>query len=234
MIRKLVVVGAIITGVVALAAGPAFAHVEIERDGDVSSAGVVEATLTVPNEETNAGTVKVTLVFPDTPALTTAQPLPLDGWSFNVEKNAAGDVTQVVWTGGPLTGEDKVELPLTLGAIPDGTATVDFKAVQTYDNGDEVRWIEPTPPGGEEPEHPAPVLYVTGEAPHDDGAAAANDTTPRRAIRRPRRRRSRQSDSDGGMSTGVIIAIVVGVIIVLALLAWILSRSRRDMGSKVD
>jgi uncharacterized protein YcnI len=232
MIRKLAAVGAIVTGVVALVAGPAFAHVEIQRNGQVSSEGVVQATLSVPNEETNAGTVKVTLVFPKTPGLSTAQPLPIDGWSFNVEKNPAGDVTQVVWTGGPLTGDAKVELPLTIGTIPSGTDTVDFKALQTYDNGDEVRWIEPTPPGGEEPEHPAPVLYVTGEAPHD--AAATDDHGSSSGDQAATTTSEQSSDSDGGMSTGVIIAIVVGVIIVLALLAWILSRSRRDMGSKVD
>ena len=51
MIRKLAVVGAIVTGVVALVAGPAFAHVEIERDGEVGADGVVATTLHVPNEE---------------------------------------------------------------------------------------------------------------------------------------------------------------------------------------
>ena len=67
MIRKLAVVGAIITGVVVLVAGPAFAHVEIERDGQVGADGIVNTTLHVPNEETNAGTVKVELVFPANP-----------------------------------------------------------------------------------------------------------------------------------------------------------------------
>ena len=47
----------------------------------VSSDGTVRASLTVPNEEKSAGTVKITLVFPDTPALTTAQPDPVNGWT---------------------------------------------------------------------------------------------------------------------------------------------------------
>jgi uncharacterized protein YcnI len=236
MIRKLVTVGAIITGVVALMAGPAFAHVEIERDGDVSNEGLVVAILKVPNEETDAGTNKIALVFPATPGLTTAQPQLIDGWTFNVEKDAAGNVTQVVWTGGPLTGDAEIELPLTIGTIPDGTATVDFKALQTYDNGTEVRWIEPTPAGGEEPEHPAPVLTVTGDAPEDHDEAATTDTGGgvANADDHTATTTSEEHSDDDGMSTGVIIAIVVGVVIVLALLAWVLSRSRRDMGSKVD
>src|SRR3954471_1508310 len=106
MIRKLAIVGAIVTGVVALAAGSAFAHVEIEREGEVSADGVVAATLHVPNEETNAGTTKVVLVFPGTPQLKVAEPEAVNGWTATVEKSAAGDVTQVTWTGGPLTGEE--------------------------------------------------------------------------------------------------------------------------------
>ena len=33
-----------------------------------------------------------------------------------------------------------------------------FKALQTYSDGNVVRWIEEPVDGGEEPEHPAPVL----------------------------------------------------------------------------
>jgi len=140
-----------------------------------------------------------------------------------VEKNAAGDVTQVVWTGGPLTGDNSVKLPLTIGAVPSGTDTVTFKAVQTYDNGDEVRWIEPTPPGGAEPEHPTPVLYVKGNPPaEEDTATTTGDAA------------ATTKSSDDGLSTAAIVAIVVGVIVVLALLGWVLSRTRRNMGSRTD
>lgn len=221
MIRKLVVVGAIITGVIALVAGPAFAHVEIAREGVVSSDGTIRASLTVPNEEKSAGTVKITLVFPATPALKTAQPDPINGWSFNVEKNPAGDVTQIVWTGGPLTGTNSVNLPLTIGAIPNGTATIPFKALQTYDNGDVVRWIEPTPPGGAEPEHPAPVLSVKGNPPTDTATTTGHAAT-------------KAKSSNDGLSMAAIVAVVAGVIVVLALLGWVLSRSRRNMGSPTD
>ena len=71
MIRKLAIVGAIVTGAVALVAGPAFAHVEIEREGDVSSTGVVAATLEgARTRRTTPGTVTIELVFPATPKLT--------------------------------------------------------------------------------------------------------------------------------------------------------------------
>jgi periplasmic copper chaperone A len=209
MIRKLLVAGAIVAGVVALGAGSAFAHVEIEREGQVGSDGTVEATLTVPNERDDAGTVKIELVFPDTPAVSDAQANEVAGWTATVEKDDEGDVESVVWTGGPIEGEEEIELPLTLGPVPDGTEEIDFDALQTYDDGDEVRWIEATPEGGEEPEHPAPVLLITG-------AASAHDDA---------------EGHDDGMSTGVIVAIVVGVVVILGLSGWLLSRSRRNTGS---
>jgi uncharacterized protein YcnI len=219
MIRKLAVVGAIVTGVVALVAGPAFAHVEIERDGKVSAGGVVAATLHVPNESTTAGTVKIELTFPATPKLTTVEAQAVNGWTATVTKSSSGDVQAVTWSGGPLSGNTEMAFPLSIGDVPTNVDTVDFKAVQTYDNGDVVRWIEPTPAGGDEPEHPAPVLTVRGAAPQEDAAPAADNS---------------KSDSDDGLSTGAIVAIVVGVIIVLALLGFVLSRTRRNMGSRQD
>jgi uncharacterized protein YcnI len=215
MIRKLVVAGAIVTGVVALVAGPAFAHVEIEREGEIASNGMVAATISVPNEEPNAGTVKLELVFPDSPKITTAEAGQVPGWVATVQKTPSGDVQSVTWTGGPLTGNETVKLPLSVGPFESNTKTVTFNALQTYDNGDVVRWIEPTPPGGEEPEHPAPVLYVTGKAPAEDHASS------------PAAQTTSHDSGDDSMSTGAIVAIVIGAIIVIALIVWLVVRSRR-------
>src|SRR5262249_8623834 len=153
-------------------AGPAFAHVEIEREGEVSSDGVVNAQITVPNEEANAATTQLDFDFPDTPALTSVQPAAVPGWTATVVKSPSGNVTSVVWKGGPLSGDAKVVFPLTIGNFPAGTKTVTFKALQTYNNGDVVRWIEATPAGGAEPEHPTPVLVVRGKQVSDDDDAA--------------------------------------------------------------
>jgi len=220
MIRKLLVAGALVAGVIALGAGPAFAHVEIEREGEVGSDGVVSAQVTVPNEEANAATTKLELVFPDTPALTTAQPAAVTGWTAAVQKSPSGNVTSIVWTGGPLSGSAKVVFPFTVGPIPAGTKTITFKGLQTYNNGDVVRWIEPTPPGGAEPEHPSPVLTVVGKQPVDDAAPPGGNGHTAAAT-------TSHSSSDDGMSTGAIVAIVIGVIIVVALVVWLIMRSRR-------
>jgi uncharacterized protein YcnI len=218
MIRKLAVVAVVVTGVVMLTAGAAFAHVEIEREGEVTAQGVVNATLSVPNESDTNATKTIELVFPASPKLTSATAEDANGFTATVNKDAAGDVTSITWTGGEITGDDEVEFPMTVGDFPADTDTVEFKALQTYDDGNVVRWIEPTPAGAEEPEHPAPVLYVTGEAPeeHEDTGGAV---TTQHA----------DSDShDDGMSTGAIVAIVLGIIIVIALVVFLVMRSRRS------
>jgi uncharacterized protein len=218
MIRKLAVVAVVVTGVVMLTAGAAFAHVEIEREGEVTAQGVVNATLSVPNESNTNGTTTIQLVFPDSPKLTEATAEDANGFTASVQKDAAGDVTSITWSGGTITGDDEVEFPMTMGDFPADTESVEFKALQTYDDGTVVRWIEPTPAGAEEPEHPAPVLYVKGEAPeeHDDGGGAVTTQHD-------------DGDShDDGMSTGAIVAIVLGVIIVVALIVFFVMRSRRS------
>ena len=55
--------------------------------------------------------------------------------------------------------------------MPEGVDALEFPALQTYDSGEVVRWIEPTPPGGEEPEHPAPAVAFAAAT--DDAAAEA-------------------------------------------------------------
>ena len=45
--------------------------------------------------------------------------------------------------------------------LPDGVAQLAFKAIQTYSNGDIVRWIDLPQAGQPAPEHPAPVLALT-------------------------------------------------------------------------
>jgi uncharacterized protein YcnI len=204
-----------------LTAGAAFAHVEIEREGEVTAQGVVTATLSVPNESRTQGTKTIELVFPASPKLTAVTAENANGFTATVNKDAAGTVTSVTWAGGTITGEDEKSFPLTLGDFPADMKTAEFKALQTYDDGTVVRWIEPTPASGEEPEHPAPVLYVKGEAPHEDAADASGAATTGH----------QDSDShDDGMSAGAIVAIVLGVIILVALIVFLVMRSRR--GSK--
>ena len=51
--------------------------------------------------------------------------------------------------------------PVFGGPLPKNTNEVTFKAVQTYSNGDVVRWIELPTKGAPAPDHPAPVMRLT-------------------------------------------------------------------------
>src|SRR5689334_10380054 len=113
MIRKLAVIAVVVTGVVMLTAGAAFAHVEIEREGDVSANGGATATISVPNESKSAKTTSIELVFPASPKLTNATAADANGFTATVKKDAAGDVESITWTGGEIGGNDEVKFPLT-------------------------------------------------------------------------------------------------------------------------
>src|SRR3954471_14683315 len=121
MIRKLAVVAVVVTGVVMLTAGAAFAHVEIAREGEITAQGVVNATLSVPNESDTNTTKTIELVFPASPKLSSATAEDANGFTATVNKDAAGDVTSITWTGGEITGNEDVKFPMTVGDFPADT-----------------------------------------------------------------------------------------------------------------
>jgi uncharacterized protein len=138
-------------------AAPALAHVEVKPE-EAERGSTTTFTFSVPNEEDAAKTVKVEIFFPEGATFSTVTPGPVTGWTAKSSK------TSVVWSGGTISGEDEVEFPVTLGPVPSAGDDMIFKALQTYDNGEVVRWID-IQTGSEEPPHPAPVVKLTGTAP---------------------------------------------------------------------
>jgi len=206
--------------VVLALAGPAYAHVEIESD-DAQAGKPSTMTLSVPNERDDAGTVKVDLRFPEGSTLTDVTAAPVPGWTATV------DDAGIVWTGGPLTGEDKVELKFT-ATLPADAETLEFKALQTYDDGQVVRWIEATPEGGPEPEHPAPVLDLAGGGGEDHHAEEGTETTIAATATTVAGTAANTNDnSDDSSSTGIIILIVAIVVVAGAGGAYVIMRRRR-------
>ncbi len=188
---------------IALVALPAVAgaHVEIASDGGVGADGTAKATLTVPNECVKSDTSSLALDFPATPALDTVTVDPVTGWTSQVDKDpASGAVTKVTFTG-TLTGDASQDFALSLGKVATGTKTITFTALQNCTNGDVIRWVEPNPAGGPEPENPTPILDLSGKKPAADtpSTTAAATTT------------KKSSDSS---STGVIIGIIAAVVVV--------------------
>jgi hypothetical protein len=76
--------------------------------------------------------------------------------------------------GGGIRPGEFQEFALSGGPFPEAESLA-FPAVQSYSDGSEAAWIEPTVAGQEEPERPAPVLTLAGDA---ADAAAAPATAP--------------------------------------------------------
>ena len=86
-------------------------------------------------------------------------------------------VTQVTWSGGQIPPGGFDLFPVFGGPLPKNTNKLVFKALQTYSDGDVVRWIQTPVKGAPEPENPAPTLVLT--------KAAKGGWPPPRAISRP-------------------------------------------------
>jgi hypothetical protein len=119
---------------------------------------------------------------------------PTPGWTAVVERaklatplkvhgeDVTDAVSKITWTaaaGSEVKPGQFQEFEVSAGPLPEVDQIV-FKALQTYSNNEIVRWIEEPPAaGGEEPEHPAPVLKLAkapaeGAALPATGAANAN------------------------------------------------------------
>ena len=66
---------------------------------------------------------------------------------------------------------------MSFGPLPDDTDELVFKALQTYSSGEVVSWIDETPEGGAEPEHPAPVVHLVAATGDDHGHDPSTDAT---------------------------------------------------------
>ena len=173
-------VAALAGSVVLLAAVPAFAHVTV-TPGSAEKGSYSTVSFKVPNEEDKASTVKLEVTLPADHPIASVSLQPVPGWTAQVTtaklttplKTDDGTVdqavTKITWTGGKIAPGQFQQFPVSLGPLPTDVDALTFKALQTYDNGDIVRWIEIPQAGQPEPENPAPTLELT--------AASAEGTT---------------------------------------------------------
>ncbi|MFP8906219.1 YcnI family protein [Streptomyces atacamensis] len=182
-VRRLAAAGAVAAALALAAAGPAAAHVSVNPD-EAEQGGYTTIDVKVPNERDNASTVKVELTFPADHPLASVMPQPVPGWDVKVTKTKPAEPVEahgrkltevpskVTWTetGGGIEPGTFQQFPVSVGQLPEDTDRLVLKAVQTYSNDEVVRWIEEPPAeGGEEPEHPAPVLNLVPPAEGGDG-----------------------------------------------------------------
>ncbi|MFI1192445.1 YcnI family protein [Micromonospora sp. NPDC020750] len=226
-------VAAVVLGV----AAPASAHVSVNPK-EATQGGYGRFAFRVPNESDEASTTKVEVVLPENAPVGSVSTMPVPGWTVAMEKRKVDPpvqvhgsevteaVSKITWTA---TGDAAVkpgqfqEFPVSMGPLPE-VDTMVFKALQTYSDGNVVRWIEePSAAGAEEPEKPAPVLTLTAAAPSAGAsapavaAAGADDD---------------DDDSDGGAGTAFGVAGLVAGLAGLALGGLAFARTRREPAAR--
>jgi uncharacterized protein YcnI len=158
----------------------AAAHVTVNPDA-VPADSFGRFAIRVPNERGNASTTKLTVRLPDGLVFVSFQPKA--GWQRTVTmKKLAEPVTvegeqvteqvgTVTWTGGKIGPGEFDEFGMS-AKVPGGVGTkLSFPAVQTYSNGEVVRWIGP--PDSDEP---APQVTLEPIEPEATAQPAAQPT----------------------------------------------------------
>ncbi len=218
-------------------AGTAFAHVTVSPDTAPRS-GDATVAIRVPNEEDGANTTKLEIDLPVDRPIAAVDTEPLAGWTAvattsKLAKPIKSDdgvvneaVTKVVWTasaGAGIKPGQFQQFYISLDSLPDADS-IEIKALQTYSNGDIVRWIDdPAPAGGTEPDHPAPILtLVAGDEGSATPASSAPDAaTPTSTTALTASTSSSSSGGNGPALTVAIIGLVLGLAgAVLGLLAY--------------
>jgi uncharacterized protein len=229
------------TAVAALAV-PAAAQAHVTLQPNQAAAGAFTVLdVRVPTERDNASTTNIDVRFPAGFAAVSYQPVA--GWRVKVTTKRLA--TPIQTDDGPITeGVSRVTWTRTKGApgirpgqfqdfpisvqIPGKAGDkLTFKALQTYSNGEIVRWI-----GAPGADQPAPVVTVTaaaqaGGAPvktgSGAGAAPASGGPPQPAA------------SDAGDSNGLsIAALAVGALGLLFGVGAFAATRRRSNGPRVS
>ncbi|MGW0389460.1 YcnI family copper-binding membrane protein [Streptomyces sp. NPDC003042] len=179
---------ALAAGAVLILSGPAFAHVSVQP-GEAAKGGYATINFKVPNERDNASTTQLEVNFPIDQPLTSVMPQDIPGWTSTVEKTKLDKpltvhgkqinevVTKVTWSGGKIEAGKFQQFPVSVGKLPEDADQMVFKAIQTYDNNEVVRWIEEAKEGAAEPQTPAPVLKLTAakDSDHHDSGDKKTD-----------------------------------------------------------
>jgi len=179
------------SGVVAAALGGALigvfgfanasaAHVNVDPK-EATQEGWATVVFRMPNERDDASTVKLEVYMPEKYPVAWVSTMDVPGWKTKMEKRkldtpievygtkieeVVGKITWTATKGNAVKPMRFMQFPVQMGQLPKAESMA-FKAIQTYDSGEVVRWIDETTEGAEEPEHPAPVLKLV-KAPAED------------------------------------------------------------------
>jgi uncharacterized protein YcnI len=219
----------------AAATGLASAHVSVSSP-DASAGGYGKLTFRVPNESDAASTVKIRIQFPTDTPLASLRTQPIPGWTASttrtqldppVTDDDGAEITEAISVveftaaaGAGIGPGEFQEFSLSGGPFPDAESLT-FPVVQSYSDGTEAAWIEPTVDGQAEPEHPAPVLSLTADR------ATAGGSDPTEAVAE-----HTHDEATGVSSGGVALFLSILALVVAiggAVLGW--QATRRTVSS---
>jgi uncharacterized protein YcnI len=208
---------------VVAAASAAAAHVKVSSESAAVEGGYATLVFTVPSEE-NANTVRLSVTLPGDAPIASVSTMPIPGWTVATTQRTlttpittddgpvSTAISTITWTanaGAGIPPNSFQEFKVSAGPLPK-VPTMAFPAVQTYSNGDTVRWIEPTPANGDEPDHPVPVLNLVASG--SAAAATAPATTAPAASVSATAPSSRHDGTARGLGIAGIIVGALGLL----------------------
>jgi len=225
-LSRAAIVCAAATACVALSALPALAHITV-TPGSAKAGSAAVLTFHVPNEEARAYVTRVDMQVPTDHPIAQLLVEPVAGWTISVRTAALtkplvtddGQFTQavseVIWSGGRIAPGQFQDFSLSADPLPANVTQLAFKTIQTYSNGDVVRWIDLPAPGQAEPDHPAPVLALTAVAAGTEGTggtgAAAGTATSSASAAVPGSDATARAIGAGGAVIGLLGLVLAGL-----------------------
>jgi uncharacterized protein len=198
----------------------AAAHVTV-NPGEWEAGGFARFAVRVPNERTNADTTEVTVQFPENVVSASFQPVP--GWTRSVEMATLDEpieeegedpiterIASVTWSGGTIAPGEFQEFGVSFQVPETPGEELVFPSIQTYSNGEIVRWIGPP-----DSDTPAPIVAVLAAEEEEAAPAAENEQAA------PEPAAATEDDDDSRANLALVLGIV-GLVAGLAALAFTL------------
>lgn len=217
------------------------AHVNVEPK-EAMQGGYATMVFRVPNERDDASTVKLEVYMPTEHPIASVRTMNVPGWKIKVKmrkldtpieshgrkiEEVVGTITWTATKGNAIEPMQFMQFPVSMGRLPE-VDSLAFKAIQTYDSGEVVRWIEEATEGGEEPEKPAPVLKLA-KAPAEDAVQPLSAGNPAAG---PQKTVHRMDNNGAPMWLG-ILGLIVGLA-GLAFGAFAFTRTRASTSTMTE
>lgn len=210
----------------------AAAHVTLNPN-EWEAGGFARFAVRVPNERDNADTTEVTVRFPQSIISASFQPIP--GWERSIEMEPLDEpieeegeqitehIASVTWTGGTIKPGEFEEFGISFRVPETPGEDLVFPAIQTYSNGEVVRWVEPP-----DAEAPAPIVTVLDPAEEEEAAGGVTGETTATGEEGAAAAPTSSSDDDGnGLAIVALILGIAGLAAGLGALALAWNRSPR-------